>query len=111
MWVFTESGFVSVIRHHSEAGKLVIRARDHQSLEGVANAIGLDIEPTPGSDYPYRAVAVDSAFVTWLSKQVMRIDYTNYKDRMELSRGHDFAGALLGVWSTMRQVEDADARS
>jgi hypothetical protein len=59
----------------------------------------------------YRAVAVDSAFATWLSKQVMRIDYKNYKDRMELSRGHDFAGALLGVWSTMRQVEDADARS
>ena len=110
MWVFTESGFVSVIRHHSEAGKLVIRARDYQSLEGLANAIGLDIEPTPGSDYPYRAVADDNAFATWLSKQVMRIDYTNYKDRMEVARGHDFAGALLGVWSTMRQVEDPEAR-
>ena len=110
MWVFTESGFVSVIRHHSEDGKLVIRARDHQSLEGLANAIGLDIEPTPGSDYPYRTVTDDNAFATWLSKQVMRIDYTNYKDRMEVARGHDFAGALLGVWSTMRQVEDPEAR-
>jgi hypothetical protein len=110
MWVFTESGFVSVIRHHSEAGKLVVRARDHQSLEGLANAIGLDIEPTPGSDYPYRAVAYDNAFATWLSKQVMRIDYTNYKDRMEVARGNDFAGALLGVWSAMRQVEDDEAR-
>ena len=110
MWVFTESGFVSAVRHHSEAGKLVIRARDHQSLEGLANAIGLDIEPTPGSDYPYRTVTDDNAFATWLSKQVMRIDYTNYKDRMEVARGNDFAGALLGVWSTMRQVEDDEAR-
>ena len=89
---------------------MVVRARDHQSLEGLANAIGLDIEPTPGSDYPYRTVTDDNAFATWLSKQVMRIDYTNYKDRMEVARGHDFAGPLLGVWSAMRQVEDDEAR-
>ena len=110
MWVFTESGYVSVIRHHSEAGKLVIRARDHQSLEGPANAIGLDIEPTPGSDYPYRTVTDDSAFAAWLSKQVMRVNYPNYKDHMEVARGHDFTGALHNVWSAMRQVEDDDAR-
>ena len=110
MWVFTESGFVSVIRHHSEAGKLVIRARDHQSLEGLANAIGLDIEPTPGSDYPYRTVADDSAFAAWLSKQILKINYTNYKDHMESIRDHDFSGALLSVWSAMQQVEDGEAR-
>ena len=110
MWVFTESGFVSVIRHHSEAGNLVIRARDYKSLEGIANAIGLDIEPTPGGDYPYRTVADDSAFATWLSKQVMRIDYTNYKDHMEEARGHDFTDALHRVWTAMRQIEDDEAR-
>ena len=110
MWVFTESGFVSVIRHHSEAGKLVIRARDHQSLEGLANAIGLDIEPTPGSDYPYRTVIDDNAFATWLSKQIMKINYTNYKSHMEDIRDHDFSSALHSVWSAMRQVEDGEAR-
>jgi len=110
MWVFTESGFVSVIRHHSEAGKLVVRARDHQSLEGLANAIGLDIEPTPGSDYPYRTVTDDGAFAAWLSKQVMGIDYANYKDHMESTRGHDFTDALHRVWTAMQQVEDAEAR-
>jgi hypothetical protein len=110
MWVFTENGFVSAIRHHSEAGKLVIRARDYKSLKGIANAIGLDIEPTPGGDYPYRAVADDSAFAAWLSKQVMRIDYVNYKDHMELTRGHDFTDALHRVWTAMQQVEDAEAR-
>ena len=110
MWVFTESGFVSAVRHHSEAGKLVISARDFKSLEGRANAIGLDIEPTPGSDYPYRTVTDDSAFAAWLSKQVMGVNYTNYKDHMEVTRGHDFTGALQNVWSAMRQVEDDDAR-
>ena len=110
MWVFTESGFVSAIRHHSEAGKLVIRARDYKSLEGIANAIGLDIEPTPGGDYPYRTVVDDSAFAAWLSKQVLRIDYANYKGHMEITRGHDFTDSLHRVWTAMQQVEDGEAR-
>ena len=111
MWVFTEGGFVSAIRHHSMPEKLVVRAREHQSLEGIANSIGLDIEPTPERDYPYRVLIDDSAFASWLSKQVIRVDYTNYKDHMEVTRGHDFAGALQSVWSTMRQMEDDEART
>ena len=110
MWVFTESGFVSAIRHHSEAGKLVVRARDYKSLEGLANAIGLDIEPSPGRDYPYRVFIDDSTFATWLSKQIMKINYTNYKSHMEEIRDHDFSSALHSVWSALRQVEDGEAR-
>ena len=106
MWVFTESGFVSAIRHHSEAGKLVVRAREYKSLEGLANAIGLDIEPSPGRDYPYRVFIDDSTFATWLSKQIMKINYTNYKSHMEDIRDHHFSFA----WSAMQQVEDGEAR-
>ena len=110
MWVFTESGFVSAIRHHSVTGKLVVRARDYKSLEGLANAIGLDIEPSPGRDYPYRVFIDDSTFATWLSKQIMKITYTNYKSHMKDIRDHDFSSALHSVWSAMRQVEDGEAR-
>lgn len=110
MWVFTESGFVSAISHHSEAGKLVVRARDYKSLENLANSVGLDIEPTPERDYPYRVVLDDAVFAKWLSKQVMKINYANYKNHAEMTRGHDFATALHRVWKAMQQVEDTDAR-
>jgi hypothetical protein len=40
----------------------------------------------------------------------MRIDYTNYKDHMEVARGHDFTDALHRVWTAMQQVEDGEAR-
>jgi hypothetical protein len=40
----------------------------------------------------------------------MRVNYPNYKDHMEVTRGHEFTGALHNVWSAMRQVEDDDAR-
>ena len=110
MWIFTETGFVSAVRHFSEKDKLVVRARDQKSLEGLANAVGLDIISTPSNDYPYRVLVADSVFATWLSKQTMAVDYTNFKDRVQDTRGHDFAGALMSVWSAMHQVEDAGAR-
>ena len=110
MWIFTETGFVSAVRHFSEKDKLVVRARDEKSLEGLANSVGLEIVSTPSNDYPYRVLVADSVFAKWLSKQTMAVDYTNFKDRVHDTRGHDFAGALMGVWSEMRQVEDEDAR-
>ena len=43
MWIFTETGFVSAVRHFKEKDKLVVRARDQKSLEGLANSVGLGI--------------------------------------------------------------------
>ena len=110
MWIFTETGFVSTVRHHSEKDKLVVRSRDHKSLESLSNLVGLDIVETPSNDYPYRIFVDDTVFATWLYKQVIAVDYPNFKDRVQETRGHDFAGTLLSVWGAMHQVEDAEAR-
>jgi len=110
MWIFTETGFVSAVRHFSEKDKLVVRARDKQSLESLATSVGLDISSTPSNDYPYRVFVSDSVFAAWLSKQTMAVDYTNFKNRVHDSRGHDFADALMSVWVAMHEVEDEGAR-
>ena len=110
MWVFTETGFVSAVRHFKEKDKLVVRARDKESLQNLANTGNLEIVSTPLNDYPYRVIVADSVFATWLSKQTMAVDYTNFKSRVHDSRGHDFADALMSVWSAMHQVEDEGAR-
>jgi hypothetical protein len=57
---------------------------------------------------PVMAVLILSGCAT---KPAVPFDYTNYKDHMEVIRGHDFAGALQSVWSTMRQMEDDEART
>ena len=110
MWVFTETGFVSAVRHFKEKDKLVVRARDKESLQNLANTVNLEIVSTPINDYPYRVIIADSVFAAWLSKQTMAVDYTNFKNRVHDSRGHDFADALMSVWSAMHQVEDEGAR-
>ena len=75
----------------------------------MSTSVGLDIFETPSNYYPYRVFVDDAIFATWLSKQTMAVDYTNFKDRVHDTRGHDFVGTLLSVWSAMRDVEDAEA--
>ena len=104
MWIFTETGFVSAVRHFSEKDKLVVRARDQKSLESLSNSVGLDIVETPSNDYPYRVFVDDVVFAAWLHKQTVAVDYTNFKDRVHDTRGHDFADTLLSVWSAMHLV-------
>jgi len=110
MWLFTETGFVSAVRHFNEKEKLVVRPRDRESLESLASYANLEIRNTPSNDYPYRVHIGDSEFASWLLKQTMAVDYTNFKDRVHDTCGDDFADALMGVWREMHAVEDAGAR-
>ena len=106
MWIFTETGFVSAVRHHSEKDKLVVRARDKKSLESLSNSVGLDIVESPSNDYPYRVFVDDVVFAAWLYKQTMAVDYPNFKDRAHETLDEPFHGALFDVWHAMQQVEN-----
>ena len=36
MWVFTETGFVSAVMHHDDNNIIIVRARETESLDGIA---------------------------------------------------------------------------
>ena len=110
MWIFTETGFVSAVRHYEQPGNLVVRARDKESLEGLAISGDTAIIATPFNDYPYRVHTSNEVFKEWLYESVVQLEYTDFKTRVYASRGSDFAHALTGVWETMHEVEDSEAR-
>lgn len=110
MWIFTETGFVSAVRHWTRPDTLVVRARDRQSLESLAVPADTPIEKTPVADYPYRTEVSEKAFVEWLTASIQSMDYANFKDRVDEVRGDRFAASLMSVWDTMHEVEDEDAR-
>lgn len=110
MWLFTETGFISTVRHYSEKEHLVVRSRDSESLASLARFSGLEIQNTPVNDYPYRIHVEESVFTLWLARQLQQLDYTNFKNRVHQTRGHEFADALMSVWSVMHEVEDDGAR-
>jgi len=108
MWLFTNTGFVSAV---SNGKDLMVRSRDHESLEPIAEVAGVKILNTPSNDYPYRVIISHEFFAKWVAHMAQGITYKNFKSEVAATRGYDFAHPLMKVWSAMHEVEDAGARS
>jgi len=103
MWVFTETGFLSAVRHSENPDALIVRARDEESLRGLSKAAQTQIMATPEHDYPFRTMVSKDLFAEWVLEQVSDLDYTNYKGHM-WSQRPEFGDALHDVWVAMHQV-------
>lgn len=107
MWLFTNTGFVSAVKID---GDLVVRARDRESLEPIAEIAKSEVIHTPKSDYPYRVITTHEIFAKWTQHMARNIDYSNFKSEVAQVRGREYAYALSRVWSEMHEVEDDGAR-
>lgn len=103
MWLFTETGFVSAVRHYEDPHIFIVRARDELSLASLAEAAETSISATPDHDYPLRVMVSRAIFAEWVLERVSNLNYTNYKAHMWSERP-DFADALHDVWVAMHQV-------
>ena len=106
MWLFTETGFVSVVQDKEDSNKMVVRARDKESLQPMMDAYGVKIVNLKNRDYPHRVFLTRKQFVDWLVESGETLDYDNYKNRVSKTRGYDFASPLHDVWATMLRLED-----
>ena len=104
MWLFTDSGFVSVVQDWDTKDLLVARARDKTSLEELSTFAEASIEETPHRDYPDRVSLTREALAGWLVRTVDHLHYNNYKARMWHTRGEQFSEPLHEVWAAMHGV-------
>jgi muramidase (phage lysozyme) len=107
MWLFTNTGFVSAV---SNGRDLMVRARDRESLQPIAEAANTEIISTPKNDYPYRVIVSHEFFADWVAHMAWGVTYKNFKSEVAATRGYDFAHPLMKVWSAMHEVEDSNAR-
>ena len=107
MWLSTNTGFVSAV---SNGKDLMVRARDRESLEPLAESAHTEIISTPQNDYPYRVIVTHEIFSRWAAHMAAGISYKNFKSEVAATRGYDFAHPLVKVWSAMHDVEDFNAR-
>ena len=108
MWLFTNTGFVSAV---STGTELMVRSRDRESLEPLAETAKSEIIATPSNDYPYRTIVSHEIFSRWVSHMASNIAYKNFKSEVAATRGYEFAHPLMKVWSAMHEVEDQQARA
>jgi hypothetical protein len=111
MWIFTDTGFISVVRKEEHPDVLTVRARDHKSLELLAAKANVEVKRSPLGDYPYRVFVGDGPFLEWFLDRGGDLKYDNFKSRVYQTRDAKFVKALNDVWAVMHQVEDAEARS
>lgn len=111
MWIFTDTGFISIVRKPEHPGVLTVRARDRQSLELLAAKANVEIKRSPEGDYPYRVFVGDAPFLEWFLDRGGELKYSNFKSQVAKTRGYGFADALHNVWVAMLSVEDEGSRA
>lgn len=109
MWIFTPTGFISAVAKRSNPTNLTVRARDRQSLDGLAELSGATATIGEGTDYPYRVVVSREQFKQWMSTQVDELDYSNFKSEAERVSGYEYASVLGQIWHAGLSLEDQES--
>jgi hypothetical protein len=107
MWLFTQTGFFSVVQKASDPGILKIRARVRADLEALVDRYGLIVEivETKHRDYPYRFFLPREKFAHLMQRVAMDVDYTNFKSQVGKVQGHKRAHMYGKVWGVMHGAE------
>jgi hypothetical protein len=107
MWLFTQTGFFSVVQDYNDKAKLHIRSRFREDLERLrARYIPkLAIKHTPRADYAYRAEISRRDYVLLAGALAAAVDYPNFKDRVTDEQGHDRHMLYMDVWTTMLRAQ------
>jgi hypothetical protein len=119
MWIMTTASFVSAVQLYNDPDRLMVRARDHESLRlfiESARAANPDTELTDASisrddkaDYRYRVIFTKQELAATVSYEILSfLTYHNFKEAATKVRGRDYHDALLNVWTAMRRLTTAE---
>ena len=106
MWIFTPTGFLSIVVHRDKPGVLLVRARARSDLETVSAFFVGPVQHTPDADYPYRVEMLAQEFVAVLAVLADRITYDNFKDEVARQSGPKRASVYHDIWAAMRYAQD-----
>ena len=104
MWVFTQTGMVSVVAHRDDADVMLVRARTRDHLESFLGAADAEITQMPSADYEFRTQISRGQFAELLAAQAMKVDYPNFKGRCDRLPDTKYASALHRIWSVVHDA-------
>ena len=101
MWIFTKSGFASIVASENSPEFLLVRSRFEGHIEAIFPAV--HVSEAPAADYPFRALVPKTVVIQKLQEIAAAIDYGNFNDTVKDSRYRD---ACLEVSSVLKMHED-----
>jgi len=104
MWIFARRGFISIVKHRSEPGGLLVRARFPGDIEALFPFA--DVKCTPQHDYLFRATINRADVAAALTREIAGIDYGDFRE--SIGRGDpNRVAAYHAVWQDMKEAQDA----
>jgi hypothetical protein len=96
MWIATLTGYFSV---------LLVRSRVFEDADRLSKATGSPVEHNRLADYPYRSRLTRSQLRTFLTDEIERLDYDNFKNAVN---DEEPARALIygRVWNALKELEE-----
>ncbi|MDP9191074.1 MAG: hypothetical protein M3P06_05170 [Acidobacteriota bacterium] len=112
MWIFTRSGFASIVEHRDDHSNVLIRARVQRDLQGILERYvdrPCSVISNEGTDYPFRAVISKDKLRQLLHRSVDDLVYDNFKAAIRTSEGDDrgVRSEIYGnVWAELLGLEE-----
>ena len=102
MWVFTNDGFYSIVRHRTLPNMLIVRARFKGDIEKlIPDAEVIELNESD-ADYRFRAFVDDSVLAKVFFDKIEKIDYPNFKNSISIKGLHAVA---IQVWSILKKAQ------
>jgi hypothetical protein len=106
MWLFTPTGFLSIVVDRDEPGRLLVRARARADLDAFCARTGSGpVLETPDRDYRFRVCVTADVVADDVAAQARAIDYGNFKAAVAERQGRERADVYERVWSVMHAFQ------
>lgn len=106
MWLCLSRSFISVVTDRGNPDRLLVRARVAGHIEAVFPKA--EVFTDAGADYFYRAFIDRDEVAEQISKEVLAIDYDNFKASVP---DQALEMAYIGVWRLMHKLQDSPSET
>jgi hypothetical protein len=103
MWIFTQRGFLSIVRHTDKPNILIVRSRFRGHLEKIFPNAHVIEDGT--RDYRYRSELPVKRVIEVIAGLVSEIDYDNFKNSLDMN-GERYRDCCIDVYHSVENYSE-----
>lgn len=109
----TTFGFFSLVQNRFDPATLVVRGRVRSDLVRFVRRAKVDVPvlETTAADYRYRVILDRKTVGKVLARESRRLDYINFKDRVDEVQGAARHDIYSQVWSILRSLNQLPSKA
>jgi hypothetical protein len=103
MWIFSQMGFISIVRHTDKPETLIVRSRFKGHIEKMFPKAR--VSEDAGTDYRFRAELSPKQVSQTIAKMILNIDYPNFKSSLDMN-DEGYLNCCFDVYNSVARNSD-----